>query len=341
MHKLGACLSVALLIFAAPAKAQAPGAIAPAAIFADPYPAHTVKFPGGVTGMPDMVFAGYTGYRPLTLDLYLPPARSKPSPLVVFIHGGSLKSANARFAIGIPDFPSRLAALAARGYVVASVNYRLRDEARFPAQVQDVKAAIVFLRANAAHFNIDPSGAVVWGGSSGGQLAALVAMSCGKAEFAPRPSSGRPMLPEVATANQAHVSDCVQGAVSWYGDLNPSKEAGDPDVAAFLGCKPCGPAYIASANPMTFASSTAPPMLIIEGMADPAVSVTLTQARAMAKRLAELKAPVETLYIPDVGHGFVGKTPQITRDANDRALARTFDHIDKVFAGSSLYSTTK
>ncbi|HEX4273035.1 MAG TPA: alpha/beta hydrolase [Rhizomicrobium sp.] len=339
MHKLGACLSAALLIFAAPAKAQAPGAIAPAAIFADPYPAHAVKFPGGVIGMPDMVFAGYTGYRPLTLDLYLPLARPKPIPLVVFIHGGSLKSANARFAIGIPDFPSRLAALAARGYVVASVNYRLRDEARFPAQVRDVKAAIIFLRANAARYNIDPSRAVVWGGSSGGQLAVLVAMTCGKAEFAPRPSSSRPMLPEVAAANEMHVSDCVQGAVSWYGDLALSQEAGDPDIAAFLGCNPCGPADIASADPMTFASAAAPPLLIIQGM--DTASVLLTEARAMAARLVELKAPVETLYIPDVGHGFVGKTSQVTRDANDKALARTFDYIDKVFAGSSLYSTTK
>jgi len=279
----------------------------------DNYPAHAVSFAGRVRGTPDLVYAHYTGYRPLTLDLYQPPAQTKPAPLILFVHGGSLKNGDARTALGIPDFPAKLAAMAAHGYVVASVNYRLRDEARFPAQVQDAKAALAFLRANAARYHIDPARAVVWGNSSGGQLAALVAMTCGRKEFAP-PSGG---------------DACVQGAVSWYGDLQLSQEAGDPDVAAFLGCAPCGPADIATADPMTFASSAAPPMLIIQGAAD--TGVLITESQAMAKRLAELKVPVETLYIPDVGHGFVGKTPQITRTANDQARARTLKFINGLF----------
>src|SRR6201999_3778465 len=164
--------------------------------------AHTVSFPGGVTGHPDIVYASYAGFRPLSLDLYEPPPQAKPAPLILFLHGGSLKAGDARTTLGIPDFPAHLAAMAAHGYVVASVNYRLRSEARFPAQVQDAKAAIAFLRANAAKYHIDPARVVVWGNSSGGQLAALVAMTCGRKEFAP-PSGG---------------NDCVQGAVSWYGD---------------------------------------------------------------------------------------------------------------------------
>ena len=271
------------------------------------YPAPTVSFPGGVTGLPNVIYARYAGYRALTLDLYQPPAQARP--LILFLHGGSLKVGDARTALGIADFPARLAAMAAHGYVVASVNYRLRDEARFPAQVQDAKAALAFLRANAARYHIDPARVVVWGNSSGGQLAALVAMTCGRKEFAP-PSGG---------------NACVQGAVSWYGDLQLSQEASDPDVAAFLGCAPCGPADIATADPMTFASSATPPMLIIHGTADTGVSIT--QSQAMAKKLTDLKVPVETLTIPDVGHGFVGKTPEITRAANDQALARTLEFI--------------
>jgi acetyl esterase/lipase len=280
----------------------------------DRYPAHTVSFAGGVTGTPDIVYARYAGYRALSLDLYQPPPQVRPSPLILFLHGGSLKNGDARFALGIPDFPARLAAMAAHGYVVASVNYRLRSEARFPAQVRDAKAAIAFLRANAAKYHIDPARAVVWGNSSGGQLAALVAMTCGRKEFAP-PSSGG--------------NDCVQGVVSWYGDLSFSEEMKDPDTAAQLGCAPCGPADFAAADPMTFASSATPPMLIIQGTADKAIG--MIQPQAMAKRLADLKVPVETLTIPDVDHGFVGKTPEITRAANDQALARTVKFIDALF----------
>jgi acetyl esterase/lipase len=280
----------------------------------DRYPAHPVSFPGGVTGTPDIVYASYVGTRALTLDLYEPLPQPKPSPLILFLHGGSLKNGDARSALGIPDFPARLAAMTAHGYVVAAVNYRLRDEARFPAQVQDAKAAIAFLRAHAVTYHIDPARVVVWGNSSGGQLAALVAMTCGRKEFTP-PSSG--------------ANACVQGVVSWYGDLQLSQEASDPDVAAFLGCAPCKPADIATADPMTFASSATPPMLIIHGTADTGVSIT--QSQAMAKKLADFKVPIETLYIPDVGHGFVGKTPQITRAANDQALARTLKFIDGLF----------
>jgi len=277
------------------------------------YPAHTVSFTGGVTGLPNIIYASYPGYRALSLYIYEPPPQAKPSPLILFLHGGSFKNGDSRFALGIADFPAKLAAMAAHGYVVASVNYRLRSEARFPGQLQDAKAAIAFLRAHAATYRIDPARVVVWGNSSGGQLAALVAMTCGRREFAP-PSGG---------------SDCVQGVVSWYGDLKFSEEMKNPDTAAQLGCAPCGAADIAAADPMTFASSATPPMLIIQGTADKGIG--MVQPQAMAKRLAELKVPVETLYIPDVAHGFVGKTPEITRAANDQALARTLKFIDALF----------
>jgi acetyl esterase/lipase len=279
----------------------------------DAYPPHAVSFPGGVTGHPDIVYARYVGTRALTLDLYEPPPQARPSPLILFLHGGSLKNGDSRTALGIPDFPARLARMAAHGYVVASVNYRLRGEAHLPAQVQDAKAAIAFLRAHAAKHHIDPARAVVWGNSSGGQLAALVAMTCGRKAFAP--PSGE--------------EGCVQGVVSWYGDLNFSAEMNDPDAMAALGCSPCGPIDFAAADPMTFASSATPPMLIVQGAAD--ASIGMGQPQAMAKKLAELKVPVETLYIPDVGHGFVGKTADITRAANDQALARTLKFIDALF----------
>lgn len=103
----------------------------------------------------------------------------------------------------------------------------------------------------------------------------------------------------------------------------------DPDSMAALGCSPCEPADFAAADPMTFASAATPPMLIIQGTDD--TGIGLGPPRAMAKKLTDLKVPVETLYIPDVGHGFVGKTAEITSAANDQALTRTLKFIDALF----------
>ena len=152
-----------------------------------------------------------------------------------------------------------------------------------------------------------------------------------EAEFEPKPSDGHPMPVDVAAVAGAHPSDCVQGAISWYGPLEFSQEANDPDTQAMLGCNPCSASQIAAADPMTYASASAPPMLIVHGTADQAVSIT--QSQDMARRLAALKVPIETLYIPGVDHGFVGETLEATRAANDKALQHTFDFIDKLFSG--------
>lgn len=294
---------------------------------ADPYPGYIVKFAGDVTGIPDIPYAMWAGYRPLLLDLYLPPARDKPVPLVLFLHGGGMEGGTSRFALGLEDLPVTLASLAARGYAVASVNYRLSGEARFPAQLQDTKAAIRFLRTHAARYRIDPARALVWGASSGGLLAALVAESCGR--FAPSQSNSRPLLKDVAAANNP-VSDCVQGAVIWYGPLDLSGDGADPTVHAFLGCDPCDAAKLSSGSPVKLVSSTTPPMLLVNGATDSAVPLSVPQA--MAARLADAKVPVETYVITDVGHGFIGKTAEITREANRKALERTFAFVDKAFS---------
>ena len=77
-------------------------------------------------------------------------------PLVIWIHGGGWSRGDSRGNGAITNFPAALAELAARGYVVASVNYRLSGEAKFPAQIQDVNAAIAYLKTNSARYRIDP-----------------------------------------------------------------------------------------------------------------------------------------------------------------------------------------
>jgi acetyl esterase/lipase len=119
------------------------------ATLADPYPDRVTRFAGDVKGLPDVVYSTPPGYRPLIVDLYLPPGPHTPRPLILYIHGGGWISGHTRHAGAISDFPHLLASLAGEGFVVASLEYRLANEAPFPAQLQDARAAVRFLRANA------------------------------------------------------------------------------------------------------------------------------------------------------------------------------------------------
>ena len=147
------------------------------------YP-QTVTFPGGVT-MTEMTYGTPQGFRPLTLDLYQPQGKSDPRPVLVFIHGGNWVGGDSRHDSPFGDFPGLLASIAARGYVVASVNYRLAGEAHFPAAVIDVKTAIRYLRDHAGDYNLDGTRFAAWGVSAGGHLAAMIGVTCGVAALEP------------------------------------------------------------------------------------------------------------------------------------------------------------
>lgn len=126
-----------------------------------------------------------------------PEAPPLKRPLIVFVQGSGWGPQNLYSAI------PQLSDVAHRGYVVASVEYRPSTEATAPAQIQDVKTAIRYLRANASRYGIDPQRVGIWGDSSGGHMAALVATTVGVAEF--------------ATTDYADQSDAVQAVVDFYG----------------------------------------------------------------------------------------------------------------------------
>lgn len=319
----------------------------------DPYPVRHVVFPSGVRGIPDLVYWTQSGYRPLTLDLYLPPdAVERPStgfPLVIYIHGGAWLAGNSRRAVPFVDFPAVLASLAARGYVVASVNYRLSGEARFPAQIQDVKAAIRWLHVNASRYGIDPARSLTWGVSAGGYLAVLAAVSCGQAALEPR-RSGPSVAPDAAPdlAGSSRVADCVQGAVSWYGVFDMATIAAQatqagamsratPDAPEWrlLGCAgdaECTPGQLAASSPVTYVRRDDPPILLIVGSAD--TLVPYTQTLEMADRLEAAGAPHRLIVVPGVNHSLIGWAPEQTRDANLQALATTFRFIERTVGDS-------
>jgi acetyl esterase/lipase len=135
------------------------------------------------------------------MDIYLPDGKG-PFPVVVLIHGGAFK-------MGDKGMEARnVEALVAKGYAAASINYRLSGEARFPAQIEDCKTAVRFLRANAAKYKLNPDKIGSWGASAGGNLSAMLGTSSGVAEL------------EGGDLGNADVSSKVIASVDWFGPMN-------------------------------------------------------------------------------------------------------------------------
>ena len=322
-----------------------PVSVAAGVVNEDVYPEHNVSFPGGVKGVPDLVFYSPSTYRAVRMDLYLPPASfNGPRPFIVYTHGGGWSGGSKRTTGAFSNWPAVLASLAAKGYVVASLDYRLLGDEIAPAAIQDTKAAIKFLRANAAKYNVDKARGLTWGPSAGGQLAALAATSCGVAALAPPPrpargrgpASGRGQNPggaltvETAAAPPTGMdaeSDCVQAAVGWYGIYDFTTMNGG---GAYLGCVASGPCDThkrEAESPMAYVNEKTPPMLIVHGEKD--TTVPVTQAQEFYAALKAKGVTAELMLIPDVGHSFIGETPDATRRASLEALERTFLFVDK------------
>lgn len=235
-----------------------------------------------------------------TLDLFLPPGDG-PFPLIMNIHGGG-------FMLGAKetlDAPVARALLAA-GCAVASVNYRLSNEACFPAAVRDVKAAVRHLRANASNYRLDGR-IIAFGQSAGGNLASLLGTSGGVASF-DDPTLGNP-----------DISSRVQGVIDWFGPTDflvmdeQAKAQGCPASAQrhsapdspesrYLGAPAAKtPELARQANPCAYATPDDPPFLLQKGSADCMVPVGQTLLLADALRTA--RVPVELDMLDGAGHG--------------------------------------
>jgi acetyl esterase/lipase len=270
----------------------------------DRYPPRRSAFPGGVTGLADVVYATRVGFRPLTLDLYVPahPARSRPA--LVFVHGGGWLGGHSRHAGAFMDWPRVLASVASRGYVVASVNYRLSSEAPAPAAAQDVESSIAWLREHARDFDIAGDRIGAWGASAGGQLAALAGTAC---------------------------PDCVQAVAAWYGvfDFAPLiRSPVAPNVARYLGCVEgaCTEQSARIASPIAFVDARDPPFLLVHGTVDQTVAVEQSKRFHAVLRGAGVSS--ELLLLDGVDHSFIGQTSESTRAASLRALEATIVSFD-------------
>lgn len=253
------------------------------------------QLPPGVTVLKDIEYVP-NGGKSRVLDLYLPPASGKPVPLMIFIHGGGWRSGSKD---GCP--PKYLAGY---GYAVASLNYRLSREAAFPAQIDDCRAAIRFLRSQAAKYHIQADRIAVSGGSAGGHLAALVGTSPA-VDF----SKGYAATNLVGKIDESVRVQCV---VDLYGasDLTllmadkAQVEHGVGKAAIqLLGTSAEDPELMKKskwASPTTYVGRDTPPFLIQHGDADKIMP--LEQARVMADVLQKAGVEATLTVMPGAGH---------------------------------------
>jgi len=281
-----------------------------------------IDLPGGVTKLPAVTYSVLNGYRPLTLDLFVPKAGRAPNPIVVYIHGGGW-SLDPNGDEGLSG-DSGMEELARRGYLVVRPTYRLTSEAIFPAQLIDVKTAIRWAKTYAATYHGDPSRVVVWGASAGGNLAALVGTSCGQRQFDTVVPLGR-FYGLSTPAIDPKVTSCVVAAIDWFGPTDFAAMASEALPGAdkhntasapesqYLGCviPQCPADKLAAADPITYVSKDSPPLLIMHGLADPAVPHQ--QSEDLYKALRAKGVPAELVLVPGASHMFMGVPPKIMR----------------------------
>lgn len=242
----------------------------------------------------DVVF-GTGGGRDLTMHIVLPKEKAKtPAPVYVWIHGGGWMGGDKNGGV------RQVTPLVRRGFVGATIEYRLTGEAPFPAQIEDCKCAIRYLRAHAKTYNIDPDRIAVGGSSAGGHLAALVGTSGGVQDLE-------------GDGGWGDQSSTVQAVVDLYGPTDfatfvtakgyEHHNAADSPESRLLGGGDVLPQKdkIRRVNPITYVDGDDPPFLIIHGSADR--TVPLNQSQAMHAALEAAKVASELTIIEGAGHG--------------------------------------
>jgi acetyl esterase/lipase len=225
------------------------------------------------------------------LDIYLPPSGKGPYPVIIWLHPGGFHAGDKDGSAVNPrarvDLSKLVVPAFARGYALVSINFRLSDEAKFPAHVHDVKAAVRWIRGNAHQYNFNPDKIAVWGSSSGGYLAAIMATSGGAEE-----------LEDLSLGNPDQ-SSRVTAAVDWYGpidfflmdaqhlELGQEAHVHEPTSpeSRFMGASVTTiPEKCKLSNPMNYVNAANAPIYIQQGKAD--LTIPYLQSAYLAEKMA-------------------------------------------------------
>ena len=257
-----------------------------AALLAAPARAQSGSQP---TEIKDVIYATVDG-KPLGLDLYLPPGIKSP-PLIVWVHGGAWRMGDKS------QYPKPLLG---QGFALASLDFRQSTDARFPAAVHDIKAAIRFLRAKASDYGYRTERFAISGASSGGHLAALVGLTNGHQQL------------EGTVGDHLDQSSSVQAIVSYFGASNLTSILAQstpfglnvrrPALDLLLGDQPDKvPALAQLASPVTHVGKASPPLLLLHGEQDPQMPVN--QSLELEGAYKKLGLDVELDVVYGAAHG--------------------------------------
>jgi acetyl esterase/lipase len=265
----------------------------------------------------DVEYSNYPtkqGKQKLILDLFLPDQKSsEPLPVLIYIHGGGWWEGDKSLCRKNIEKRQGIDKIIQRGYALACINYRLSDRALFPAQIQDAKTAVRWLKQNANQFNLNPNKIGAWGESAGGHLSALLGTSAGVKEL-----EGNPINPQFSSR--------IQAVVNLYGPTDLTKvppafeETYTPAVVKYkkqpwyhytvvtnrlLGGPVSKKLKLATlANPITHIDPNDPPFLIAHGVLDNIVP--LNQSELLVKALQAKGVDVTFIKDPKRGHNFSG-----------------------------------
>jgi len=273
-----------------------------------------------------LTYARY-GERELQLDLYRPTQRGAALPAIVCIHGGGW------FKGERGNMKPFAQALAARGYVAVTISHRLSGEAKFPAAIQDAKAAVRWLRANAAAYGIDPDAIGVTGHSAGGHLAALLATSGGVADL-----EGDGGHAGFSSRVQAGVAGGAQSDFETTRIRDLSDKPDDPHYRTFLGGSQREiPATYALGSPRHHLDRTDPPLAFVTGELDD----ESTRADTTRRDLQKLGIATGLTVIPQAPHAFLGQQRafDLAVNACDTFFALHLKHRSRPPAESTLVSS--
>jgi acetyl esterase/lipase len=221
------------------------------------------------------------------LDLYLPLRMKEPLPLVVWIHGGGWITGDKNIA--------PFALLTQRGFAVASINYRLSKEAKFPAQIQDCSAALKWLNDHASDYGIDANRIGVWGASAGGHLASLI----GTARDAHTPGWANALSQSAKN---------VKAVCDWNGPtdlltiISKEKNSGLAGMVFDFLPEKSVDTWAIEASPITYVTPTNLTFLIVHGDKDDVVP--LEQSKKLSEMLKAKGVHCTLTILPGAGHVF-------------------------------------
>jgi len=274
-----------------------------AVAIAQPSESRQSRLPEGAIAHRDLAYVS-NGHERQKLDLDLPKDGTN-LPLIINIHGGAFKMGSKEQ--GVPT------EYLAQSYAVASINYRLSQHAKFPAQIEDCKAAVRWLRAHANEYRLDPNHFAAWGASAGGHLAAMLGTTGDTKEF--------------DVGANLDQSSRVQAVVDYFGPTDflqmdthrlPNGQAHDPanspESELIGGAIQENKEKAARANPITYVTPGDPPFLICHGDSDPLVPHH--QSELLEAALKKAGVPVTFYTVKGAGHGRFNdpKVPEMTRE---------------------------